>query len=455
MQKSKKKKVAIIGAGISGLSAAWLLSKKHDVTVFEADKHFGGHANTVTAVTPDGAIPVDTGFIVCNDRNYTNFLELLNKLKISPHPTEMSFGVSMDKGSFEYAGSSDLRSLFAQRRNLVRPRFWRLVRSIMRFYEESSKINPQDAENITLRHYLEQQQYDGAFLRDHILPMAAAVWSTPSSKVGDFPLTSFLRFCKNHGLLQVKDRPQWFTIPGGSREYVSEIVKQTDARFEINTPIKSVRRTANGVLVTVAGKDCEKFDNILIATHANTALEMLKDADPLEKSILSAFKYARNEAVLHSDVRFMPKRKRAWSSWNYMQNDSSDENSLSVTYWMNKLQPLDTETPLFVTLNPHIELNGELVHYRKDYDHPIFDLSTLEAQKQLLNIMGHRNVWYAGAHFGYGFHEDGLQSGLFAAEQLGEVNRPWNVPEMNGRIIALDSETSENFEPLLVKGEAA
>ena len=330
-----------------------------------------------------------------------------------------------------------------------------MISSIIKFYKESSIINPREAQNITLRDYLDQNKYHNSFLRDHILPMAAAVWSTPSNKVGDFPLSSFLRFCQNHGLLQVKDRPQWFTISGGSCEYVKAIIDQTDANFKNNSPIQSIVRIENGVSVTVAGGKSEQFDRILIATHANTALKMLKDADPVEKSILSAFKYAKNEAVLHSDVRFMPKRKRAWSSWNYIQNNSMDENNLSVTYWMNKLQPLATKTSLFVTLNPHAELDSKLVHYKKDYDHPIFDLSTLMAQKKLLDIMGHRNIWYAGAHFGYGFHEDGLQSGLFAAEQLGGTKRPWDIPGMNNRILALDCDKNQDLEKILTKGKAA
>ena len=214
-------------------------------------------------------------------------------------------------------------------------------------------------------------------------------------------------------------------------------VGQSGASFIKNTPIESVRRFIDGVWVTPAGSDSEKYDRIIIATHANTALKLLKDADPIEKSILGAFKYAKNQAVLHSDARFMPKRKKVWSSWNYIQDKSHSDNHLSVTYWMNRLQPLKTQTPLFVTLNPQFDPDPELIHYRKEYDHPIFDLSTLKAQKDLINIMGHRNIWYAGAHFGYGFHEDGLQSGLFAAEHMADVKRPWTVPQMNGRIIAL------------------
>lgn len=444
LKEENKLNVAVIGAGISGLSAAWLLSKKHNVTVFEADSHFGGHANTVSAITPHGDVAVDTGFIVCNDRNYPNFLALMNEIGISPYPTEMSFGVSMDKGGFEYAGSPRLTSLAAQPLNLLRPRFWKMVRSILRFYEEANKIDPKKAAAITLRDYLDNEQYDSGFMRDHILPMAAAVWSTPSNKVGDFPLTSFLRFCQNHGLLQVKDRPQWFTIPGGSKTYVKALMNETDAIYYNNAPITNIKRVAAGVLVKAHGKDETLFDRILIATHANTALKMIKDADPIENEILGSFKYAKNRAVLHSDEALMPKRKRAWSSWNYLQSNSDDDKSLSVTYWMNLLQPLKTDSNLFVTLNPEQEPRADLVHYTKEYEHPIFDLSTLRAQKRMNELMGHRNIWYAGAHFGYGFHEDGLQSGLYAAENLGNVNRPWSLPEMNSRVLTVEHNKPKN-----------
>jgi len=313
-----------------------------------------------------------------------------------------------------------------------------MVSSILRFYEETNKIDPKKAAEITLRDYLNQENYDDGFMRDHILPMAAAVWSTPSNKVGDFPLTSFLRFCQNHGLLQVKDRPQWYTIPGGSKTYVKALMNNSDAIYYNNAPITNIIRKTGGVSIKAHGKKEEIFDRILIATHANTALKMINDANSIEKAILGSFKYAKNRAILHSDERFMPKRKRAWSSWNYMQSDSDNDRNLSVTYWMNLLQPLKTDTNLFVTLNPEEEPRADLIHYSKDYEHPIFDLSTLQAQKRMNELMGHRNIWYAGAHFGYGFHEDGLQSGLYAAENLGNIKRPWSLPDMNSRILTAE-----------------
>lgn len=442
-----KLNIAVIGSGISGLGAAWLLSKQHNVTVYEADSHFGGHANTVDAHTPNGDIPVDTGFIVCNDRNYPNFLSLMDHIGITPFPTEMSFGVSMDNKSFEYAGSENLKSMFAQPSNILRPRFWKMVRSILRFYKKTADFNLEDAKNITLQDYLNKENYDEAFLRDHILPMAAAIWSTPSQKVGEFPLSSFLNFCRNHGLLQLKDRPQWFTIPGGSRNYVQALMRKTDAAFINNAPITAIKRMGDHVMVTINGEETKKYDRILIATHADTALKMIKDADPLEKEILGGFKYSKNLAILHSDTDLMPKRKGAWASWNYLHNDSTD--NLSVSYWMNKLQPLGTEAPMIVTLNPDQEPKEELVHYSKEYMHPIFDMDTFEAQKRSMEIMGHRNIWYAGAHFGYGFHEDGLQSGLFAAENMVDVYRPWDIEDMNGRIIALqEGNVPASYKPV-------
>ena len=433
-------KIAIVGAGISGLGAAWLLAKKHDVTLFEADSHFGGHANTVNVSCSNGVVPVDTGFIVCNNRNYPNFLALLDQLKVKYVPTEMSFGVSLGNGNFEYAGSEKLNAMLAQPLNIFRPRFISMIKSLVRFYKETSEIKNEDVAGITLKDYLNQNNYSAGFVRDHILPMAAAIWSTPSKKVADFPLTSFLRFCQNHGLLQIKDRPQWYTINGGSKCYVSAIIENTRANFQKNTKVTAIRRKSGQVEIVTSDGQVKIFDRVLIATHANTATNIIKDMDSIEEDILSRFSYAKNRAVLHSDPSFMPKRKKAWSSWNYLQEDENDDERLSVTYWMNKLQPLDTDQPLFVTLNPSREPDPALVHYEKMYDHPIFDLNTLEAQKRLLDIMGHRQIWYAGAHFGYGFHEDGLQSGLYAAEKLGEISRPWNIPDMNGRIIAVDGQ---------------
>ncbi len=444
-------KIAVIGAGISGLGATWLLSKKHDVTVFEADSHFGGHANTVDAETSAGPIPIDTGFIVCNDKSYPNFLALMNEIGVARHATDMSFSVSMDDGGFEYAGSDKLSELFAQPTNIIRPRFWHMLTSLLRFYKSTQAMDPLKAEDLTLKEYLTSNGYSEAFIRDHILPMAASIWSTPFDKVGDFPLASFLRFCQNHGLLQVNDRPQWYTIPGGSRRYVAALKQATNANFRAKSPVETIERIGGKVTVKLANGQTEIFDKVLIAAHGDDALSMLSGASPLEREILSGFHYERNHAVLHSDPSLMPRRKKAWASWNYMQGNKTDDHekenqSVSLSYWMNKLQPLDTDTQFFVTLNPGKEPDPMKVHYEKTYRHPIFDRATLKSQKRIMEIMGEGNVWYARAHMGYGFHEDGLQAGLYIAEAMGDVKRPWLLPDMNSRIIALQHRTSSTVQ---------
>ncbi|MGY8985220.1 MAG: NAD(P)/FAD-dependent oxidoreductase [Sphingomonadales bacterium] len=435
MGQDLKLNIAVVGTGISGLGASWLLSKKHNVTVYEASNKLGGHANTISIKTEEGPIAVDTGFIVCNNRNYENFLTLMDHLGVSYSPTEMSFGVSIGRGSFEYAGSDNIKALFAQKRNIFRVRFWKMILEILRFYKESKNHNFQDSKEITLREYLIRNGYNQSFLRDHILPMTAAIWSTPSAKVGDFPFTSFLNFCQNHGLLQIKNRPQWFTISGGSQKYVEALAKDTNASFKLQTKVEKIIPKNGGVIVRDAKGEEVFFDKILVATHANTALQMLDQPNSVEKSILGAFKYSKNRAVLHSDKNFMPKRKNAWSSWNYIQDNEENDDALSVTYWMNKLQHLNTKMPLFLTLNPSNEIEPDLIHYEIEYDHPIFNLKSLESQKKILSLMGYRNIWYAGAHLGYGFHEDGLQSGLLAAEIMGSLKRPWILEDMNNRLI--------------------
>jgi uncharacterized protein len=429
-----RRHVAVIGSGISGLSAAWLIGKHCKVTLFEADDRPGGHSNTVDVQTAGGPIPVDTGFIVYNEWNYPNLVKLFKTLDVKTEVSEMSFSASLDDGSFEYSGTSFM-SMIGQKSNIIRLRFWQMLGDIIRFYRDAPQaVKRVGAGEVTLGEFLDSEGYSKSFVDNHILPMGAAIWSTTAKEMRSYPLVAFIRFFESHGLLSIVNRPIWRTVSGGSRRYVTSLLNDFDGEVRLKSPVRSVRRSAEGVLVD-CGSGPELFDDVVIATHADQALAMRPDASDEERDLLGAFKYTKNTAVLHSDPGLMPKRRRVWSSWNYIgdRNGTSDD-QLCVTYWMNKLQILPGKTPVFVTLNPCREVRQDLVHASFDYTHPLFDTAALCAQKRLWSVQGRDGIWYCGAHFGSGFHEDGLQSGLAVAESLTGAKRPWRVADESARI---------------------
>ena len=424
--------VAVIGGGIAGLSCAWLLSHAHNVVVYEQAGHVGGHSRTKDVTLASGTMPVDIGFIVYNPPAYPNLVALFSHLTVPTQPADMSFAVSLRGGGLEYSGT-DLAGLFAQRRNLVHPRFWAMLRDTLRFYRQAGRDAPTLDETISLGAYLRAGSYGDAFIEDHLLPMAAAIWSTPAATIGAYPAASFLRFCQNHGLLRVRDRPQWRTVVGGSRAYVRRLTARYADRIRLNCAVRAIRREPGRVLVRGADGTEQEFDHVVIGAHADQALAMLTDPSDIETDLLSRLRYGRNLAVMHRDPGWMPRRRRVWSAWNYL--DPGNDGSLCTTYWMNRLQSLPSAELVLVTLNPSGAVGPRHALTRETFHHPLFDAAALRAQRDLWRLQGVRRTWFCGAYFGAGFHEDGLQAGLAVAEALGGIRRPWQVPNESGRIV--------------------
>jgi predicted NAD/FAD-binding protein len=422
--------IAVIGTGIAGLAAAWLLSTRHRVTVYEALPRTGGHSCTVEVPGSSAPLPVDMGFIVYNEPTYPNLTALFRHLEVATEASCMSFGVSMDDGGYEYGGHN-LAALLAQRTNLLRPRFWSMLYHLIRLYRLATGNMPPD--ELSLGEWLDRHGVSTGLQRDHLLPMAAAIWSCPAGMVRDQPAAAFLRFCDNHGLLRLTNRPEWRTVTGGARAYVARLTAPFADRILTGREVLAVQREADHVRVGDALGEWRRFDHAVIATHGDEALAMLPDADAQERNVLGAFHCSTNRAVLHSDKSLMPHRRAAWSSWNFLARSAAEGDPPCVTYWLNRLQNLPGQD-LFVTLNPRREPAPGLVHATHDFTHPIFDTATLQAQKKIWSLQGKRRTWFCGAWLGAGFHEDGLQAGLAVAEALGGMRRPWQVARESARL---------------------
>ncbi len=398
-------RVAVIGTGISGLTAAWLLRHRHSVTLYEAEHRAGGHTHTHRLTVDGQPVTVDTGFIVYNDRNYPTFTRLLHELGVPGRPTDMSFSVRHDASGMEYNGGS-ARGLLARPRNLLDPHFWSMLADILRFNRQAPRLLRLHGPGPTLREYLAEARFGAAFAQRYLLPMSAAIWSVPASQVDRTPAKRIIEFFRHHGLLSLDDRPQWYVVDGGSDRYVNALLAQLPTRPQLGAPVLGVRRTPDGVMIrTAAGS--EGFDAVILACPSAA-----------ERAILGAIRYQDNDVVLHTDASVMPRAPAAWASWNYRLAAHSADTA-TVTYWMNRLQHIETATPLLVTLNQSEDIDPAQVLQRMRYSHPIFDAPAVAAQARRAQISGVRNTWYCGAWWRYGFHEDGCGSAVEVANAMG------------------------------------
>lgn len=409
-------KVAIVGTGVSGLVAAYYLQHEHEITLFESESKLGGHVHTVPVVEADREIWVDTGFIVFNRHNYPGFTGLLEDLGVRSELTSMSFSVSAP--DMEYRGSS-LNTLFAQRRNLVNPRFYRMLRDLVRFYREANDDVKAGLGDTTMKEYLSERGYSEVFRDRHLLPMASALWSQGFAQTEEMPLRFFVSFFENHGMLSLRNRPEWRVVSGGSKVYVDQLSRGLKATLRLETPVRRVTRTPSGVSLETSGEGSETFDRVVFGCHSNQALNLLSDPTPQERSVLGAIRYSPSRVLLHRDTSLLPRRKRAWSSWNYRVSEASNQQA-TTTYYMNMLQNLSTDQDYCVTLNDGGQVDPSKILQEMEYWHPVFDRAALEAQDRVEEVSGVLNTHYCGAYWGYGFHEDGVQSGIRVVRELKE-----------------------------------
>lgn len=423
---AEQQRIAVIGGGISGLATAWLLQDRYRVTLFEAEARLGGHTNTVDVTLGQVTCPVDTGFLVFNERTYPNLIALFDLLGVRSTATEMSFSVSLENPDLEWAGSS-LATVFGQKRNLLRKPFWAMLSDILRFNRESvAWLAAHPGRSESLQDFLVRGNYSPAFSDWYLLPMAAAIWSCPTGQILGMPLATFVRFCNNHGLLQIFDRPVWRTVLGGGREYVAKLAA-TLADIRLGAAVRQVVRTRAGWQLD-QGNESEYFDQVVLACHSDQALRIAGGSlTEAQRAVLSAITYQPNRALLHTDAALLPRNRQLWSAWNYFAgNGEPGHQPVGVSYLINKLQPLPFSEPVVVTLNPAREPAADKVLAEFDYAHPVFDAGAIAAQQRLADIQGQGGLWLAGAWGGYGFHEDGLKSALQVANALG-VRAPWQA----------------------------
>jgi predicted NAD/FAD-binding protein len=413
--------VAVIGGGVAGITAAYLLQRKHTVTLWEKNSYIGGHTHTIIIEEgPDQGTPVDTGFIVLNDRTYPLFTTLLSQLKVPIRKTDMSFSYFSRKTGLQY-GSRNFDTIFAERRNLFRPTFWRLLLGIIRLNSITrKKLKGGNLGTITLGDYLRREKFSRSVIEEYLIPMAAAIWSTPDAKMMDFPAESFFRFFENHGLLSITDQPQWYFVDGGSHRYVRAFLAGFRGEAQADQEVRSIRRTDSGVVVTLQSGAENQFDRAVIATHADEAYALLADPSDEETQLLSPWDYTKNYTVLHTDITLLPPNRRAWASWNYLRDQDIETGSpVTLTYDMNRLQNLKSEKVYCVTLNPVKPIPREHIIREFVYTHPTYTFEALKTQSELPNLNGKRNTYFCGSYFGYGFHEDAVRSAVRMAEKFG------------------------------------